>query len=134
MFIDYSYWNKTKRHVILMISFLNLKQIFHQPIRSMKRLMTSNYMNTRCPSWCDRILFNHSARRLLEAISTTKPPVYNVIGQHVPMGDHKVIYQTQKKCSAYSIVFNLISILAGIFVLPSNGTKYDYKRLSLLIK
>lgn len=47
-------------------------------------------MSTRCPAWCDRILMSPSARDLIvdEAFSSED---YNLIGENVCMGDHKVI-------------------------------------------
>lgn len=29
----------------------------------------TTYMKTRCPSWCDRILFSHSAKALISDVS-----------------------------------------------------------------
>jgi inositol-1,4,5-trisphosphate 5-phosphatase len=48
-----------------------------------------NYMPTRCPSWCDRILMTKAARRLIES-EDSKDCVYGIIGENVCMGDHKV--------------------------------------------
>lgn len=64
------------------------------------------YMKTRCPSWCDRILFSPSAKDLFNDVSIaiiqsialndldaqTDPGLieYQMIGPTVPMGDHKV--------------------------------------------
>ena len=52
--------------------------------------LPKNYMLTRCPSWCDRIVMSPNARDLIvdEAFSSTD---YNIIGENVCMGDHKVI-------------------------------------------
>uniref|UniRef100_A0A671V247 inositol-polyphosphate 5-phosphatase n=1 Tax=Sparus aurata TaxID=8175 RepID=A0A671V247_SPAAU len=49
------------------------------------------YMNTRCPAWCDRILLSASARDLvLKPENEEKSVVYDNIGPNVCMGDHKV--------------------------------------------
>uniref|UniRef100_A0A669CK42 inositol-polyphosphate 5-phosphatase n=1 Tax=Oreochromis niloticus TaxID=8128 RepID=A0A669CK42_ORENI len=49
------------------------------------------YMNTRCPAWCDRILMSPSARdMLLKPENEEKSIVYDNIGPNVCMGDHKV--------------------------------------------
>lgn len=32
------------------------------------------YMNTRCPAWCDRILMSHSAKELILKVSTDLQP------------------------------------------------------------
>uniref|UniRef100_A0A673LSV8 inositol-polyphosphate 5-phosphatase n=1 Tax=Sinocyclocheilus rhinocerous TaxID=307959 RepID=A0A673LSV8_9TELE len=49
------------------------------------------YMNTRCPSWCDRILMSASARDLLvKPENEEKLITYDNIGPNVCMGDHKV--------------------------------------------
>uniref|UniRef100_A0A8C6K6L0 inositol-polyphosphate 5-phosphatase n=1 Tax=Nothobranchius furzeri TaxID=105023 RepID=A0A8C6K6L0_NOTFU len=50
------------------------------------------YMNTRCPAWCDRILMSQSARDLfLKPENEEKSLVYDNIGPNVCMGDHKVL-------------------------------------------
>jgi inositol polyphosphate 5-phosphatase INPP5A len=53
-----------------------------------------DYMGTRCPSWCDRILVSEQLRQLLIEPSNTGDNSnikYEMIGQDVCMGDHKVI-------------------------------------------
>ncbi|TWW78001.1 Type I inositol 1,4,5-trisphosphate 5-phosphatase [Takifugu flavidus] len=51
------------------------------------------YMNTRCPAWCDRILLSASARDLiLKPESEEKSVVYDNIGPNVCMGDHKPVF------------------------------------------
>uniref|UniRef100_A0A672Q0P8 inositol-polyphosphate 5-phosphatase n=1 Tax=Sinocyclocheilus grahami TaxID=75366 RepID=A0A672Q0P8_SINGR len=51
------------------------------------------YMNTRCPSWCDRILMSASARDLLvKPENEEKLITYDNIGPNVCMGDHKPVY------------------------------------------
>ncbi|CAG6017927.1 unnamed protein product [Menidia menidia] len=48
------------------------------------------YMNTRCPAWCDRILMSPSATDLgLKLENEEKSVVYDNIGPNVCMGDHK---------------------------------------------
>ncbi|XP_059332937.1 inositol polyphosphate-5-phosphatase A isoform X5 [Ammospiza nelsoni] len=48
------------------------------------------YMNTRCPAWCDRILMSHSAKELiLKSENDEKMVIYDHIGPNVCMGDHK---------------------------------------------
>ncbi|KAK3565724.1 hypothetical protein QTP86_014185, partial [Hemibagrus guttatus] len=50
----------------------------------------TQYMNTRCPSWCDRILMSHSAQDVIyRSKDGDSNVVYNVLGQKVCMGDHK---------------------------------------------
>ncbi|XP_069937797.1 inositol polyphosphate-5-phosphatase A isoform X1 [Cherax quadricarinatus] len=49
----------------------------------------SHYMQTRCPSWCDRIILNKAAKTLIDA--SGGKVTYNLIGQSTTMGDHKVI-------------------------------------------
>ncbi|XP_035671694.1 inositol polyphosphate-5-phosphatase A-like isoform X1 [Branchiostoma floridae] len=49
------------------------------------------YMKTRCPAWCDRILLSQSARDLIQR-GDEYTPVYHVMGSNVCMGDHKPIY------------------------------------------
>lgn len=52
------------------------------------------YMRTRCPSWCDRILFSKSAKSLvyMNHDEHDQPQVrYQLIGSNVAMGDHKPV-------------------------------------------
>ncbi|XP_072292763.1 inositol polyphosphate-5-phosphatase A isoform X2 [Eucyclogobius newberryi] len=51
------------------------------------------YMNTRCPAWCDRIVMSPSARDLvLKPENEDKSIVYDNIGPNVCMGDHKPVF------------------------------------------
>ena len=66
-----------------------------------------NYMSTRCPSWCDRVLVSPAARLLTTENDTDNNgtnsssaggngdcgsgPVYSIIGENICMGDHKVL-------------------------------------------
>ncbi|XP_026880832.1 inositol polyphosphate-5-phosphatase A isoform X1 [Electrophorus electricus] len=53
----------------------------------------TQYMNTRCPSWCDRILMSHSARDLIQTKEDgDRNVVYNTLGPNVCMGDHKPVF------------------------------------------
>ncbi|XP_030636659.1 inositol polyphosphate-5-phosphatase A [Chanos chanos] len=51
----------------------------------------TQYMNTRCPSWCDRILMSHSACDVMHREGEHKV-VYNTLGPNVCMGDHKPVF------------------------------------------
>uniref|UniRef100_A0A8C9R9C9 inositol-polyphosphate 5-phosphatase n=1 Tax=Scleropages formosus TaxID=113540 RepID=A0A8C9R9C9_SCLFO len=51
------------------------------------------YMNTRCPAWCDRILMSSSAKDLvLKPENEDKAVIYDNIGPNVCMGDHKPVF------------------------------------------
>ncbi|MEQ2200264.1 hypothetical protein XENOCAPTIV_026328 [Xenoophorus captivus] len=54
------------------------------------------YMNTRCPAWCDRILMSHTAHDLInrrdDDDDDAQSVVYNTIGPNVCMGDHKPVF------------------------------------------
>ncbi|KAI5617384.1 type I inositol 1,4,5-trisphosphate 5-phosphatase, partial [Silurus asotus] len=51
------------------------------------------YMNTRCPAWCDRILMSSSAKDLVAKPETEeKSIIYDNIGPNVCMGDHKPVF------------------------------------------
>ncbi|XP_023393814.1 type I inositol 1,4,5-trisphosphate 5-phosphatase [Pteropus vampyrus] len=51
------------------------------------------YMNTRCPAWCDRVLMSLSAKELvLRSESEEKVVTYDHIGPNVCMGDHKPVF------------------------------------------
>ncbi|KAM9475001.1 inositol polyphosphate-5-phosphatase A [Clarias gariepinus] len=53
----------------------------------------TEYMTTRCPSWCDRILMSHSAEeKICRKSDAGKNTVYNIIGPNVCMGDHKPVF------------------------------------------
>ena len=49
-------------------------------------------MESRCPAWCDRILFNESTKNLFNFndLIDNSSDFYNMIGQNATMGDHKV--------------------------------------------
>lgn len=66
-----------------------------------------SYMKTRCPAWCDRILFNAAGGNLIHSKESTVSPllgserivalqnqgdvIYRLMGSSVPMGDHKPV-------------------------------------------
>ncbi|KAF3708569.1 Type I inositol 1,4,5-trisphosphate 5-phosphatase [Channa argus] len=51
------------------------------------------YMNTRCPAWCDRILMSPSARDLVwKPENDERSVVYDNMGPNVCMGDHKPVF------------------------------------------
>uniref|UniRef100_A0A3Q2CMC2 inositol-polyphosphate 5-phosphatase n=1 Tax=Cyprinodon variegatus TaxID=28743 RepID=A0A3Q2CMC2_CYPVA len=51
------------------------------------------YMNTRCPAWCDRILMSPSAKDLVvKPENEEKSILYDNIGPNVCMGDHKPVF------------------------------------------
>ncbi|XP_027022792.2 inositol polyphosphate-5-phosphatase A isoform X1 [Tachysurus fulvidraco] len=53
----------------------------------------TQYMNTRCPSWCDRILMSHSTQDVIyRSNDGDSNVVYNILGQNVCMGDHKPVF------------------------------------------
>ncbi|XP_041643541.1 inositol polyphosphate-5-phosphatase A [Cheilinus undulatus] len=54
----------------------------------------TQYMNTRCPAWCDRILMSHAAQEFIHRRDDDdeKTVVYNTVGPYVCMGDHKPVF------------------------------------------
>lgn len=56
-----------------------------------------DYMSTRCPAWCDRILISPAARKLIDderengKTTTMAKATYGIMGDVVCMGDHKVM-------------------------------------------
>nr|XP_019949213.1 PREDICTED: type I inositol 1,4,5-trisphosphate 5-phosphatase-like [Paralichthys olivaceus] len=53
----------------------------------------TQYMNTRCPAWCDRILMSHTAQEFIHRRDDgEKGIVYNTLGPNVCMGDHKPVF------------------------------------------
>ncbi|XP_024273321.1 inositol polyphosphate-5-phosphatase A isoform X2 [Oncorhynchus tshawytscha] len=53
----------------------------------------TQYMNTRCPSWCDRILMSHTAQDIIHRRDEGESSVvYNILGPNVCMGDHKPVF------------------------------------------
>lgn len=66
-----------------------------------------SYMNTRCPAWCDRILFNAAGGNLIHSKESNAEQllgaeridflqehgdvIYRLMGNSVPMGDHKPV-------------------------------------------
>ncbi|KAF6208756.1 hypothetical protein GE061_014495 [Apolygus lucorum] len=51
----------------------------------------SDYMETRCPAWCDRVLLSQSARPLVHGDGECSIE-YGLIGKSSCMGDHKPVY------------------------------------------
>ncbi|XP_065184368.1 inositol polyphosphate-5-phosphatase A-like isoform X2 [Sycon ciliatum] len=51
--------------------------------------VTDQYMHSRPPSWCDRVLYNQACKDLLQQSSSTAD--YGVIGASEEMGDHKPV-------------------------------------------
>lgn len=53
----------------------------------------TQYMNTRCPAWCDRILMSHAAQEFIHRSDDgERSVVYNTVGPNVCMGDHKPVF------------------------------------------
>lgn len=54
----------------------------------------TQYMNTRCPAWCDRILMSHSAKDIILRTREDRENclAYNTLGPNVCMGDHKPVF------------------------------------------
>lgn len=53
----------------------------------------TQYMNTRCPSWCDRILMSHNAQDVIYRRNEGDCNIlYNILGPKVCMGDHKPVF------------------------------------------
>ncbi|XP_068157792.1 inositol polyphosphate-5-phosphatase A isoform X1 [Drosophila tropicalis] len=52
--------------------------------------MPTDYMSTRCPAWCDRILMSPQVSEIIQNDDWD----YNMIGESICMGDHKPIYLT----------------------------------------
>ncbi|XP_066253064.1 inositol polyphosphate-5-phosphatase A isoform X2 [Euwallacea similis] len=49
----------------------------------------TSYMPTRCPAWCDRVLFSHSAEKIIEEENGYE---YGLLGLDTCMGDHKPVF------------------------------------------
>ncbi|XP_043064901.1 inositol polyphosphate-5-phosphatase A isoform X1 [Drosophila ficusphila] len=52
--------------------------------------MPTDYMSTRCPAWCDRILMSPQVHEIIRSDDWK----YGMIGEAVCMGDHKPVYLT----------------------------------------
>ncbi|XP_069070179.1 inositol polyphosphate-5-phosphatase A-like isoform X1 [Pleurodeles waltl] len=82
-----------------LLSFQNV--LFEEPVRfppsypySEDDTKPTEYENTRCPSWCDRVLMSSSAySRLKEETRNGSQMVYENFGASVCMGDHKVVFE-----------------------------------------
>ncbi|XP_062520910.1 inositol polyphosphate-5-phosphatase A-like [Corticium candelabrum] len=52
----------------------------------------TDLLTTRCPAWCDRVLFNNQAKQDLSFASHCNKLEYGMIGRNVCTGDHKPIF------------------------------------------
>ncbi|XP_045890210.1 inositol polyphosphate-5-phosphatase A isoform X4 [Micropterus dolomieu] len=53
----------------------------------------TQYMNTRCPAWCDRILMSNTAQEFIhKRDDDEKSVVYDTVGPNICMGDHKPVF------------------------------------------
>ncbi|XP_037114351.1 inositol polyphosphate-5-phosphatase A [Syngnathus acus] len=53
----------------------------------------TQYMNTRCPAWCDRILMSHTAQQFIRSgTDGERSVIYDTVGPDVCMGDHKPVF------------------------------------------
>lgn len=50
------------------------------------------YMQTRCPAWCDRVVLSETAKHLVHKIDEGGSIEYGAIGENTSMGDHKPVY------------------------------------------
>ncbi|XP_031633014.1 inositol polyphosphate-5-phosphatase A isoform X2 [Contarinia nasturtii] len=53
--------------------------------------LPQDYMLTRCPAWCDRILMSPAAKNLINDKNFSSLH-YNTIGNNICMGDHKPVF------------------------------------------
>jgi len=72
------------------------------------------YMETRCPAWCDRVIFNNDMNQLVVNDSSTE---YDMIGLETPMGDHKVIRFNLIFYYFYYRKYIQNLFLAGVFII-----------------
>ncbi|XP_071947018.1 inositol polyphosphate-5-phosphatase A-like isoform X2 [Antedon mediterranea] len=78
-----------------------------------------NYMQTRVPSWCDRVFYSKSANESL-IMTNDNQAEYEVIGADVCMGDHKPVYlhfslANSKDFENQDIVWRKFNNLSPIF-------------------
>lgn len=64
--------------------------------------LPNDYMSTRCPAWCDRILMSPAAKDLIVDNNFSSKD-YNVIGEDLCMGDHKVKIKKKQILNRYYI-------------------------------
>ncbi|TSK22641.1 Type I inositol 1,4,5-trisphosphate 5-phosphatase [Bagarius yarrelli] len=81
------------------------------------------YMNTRCPAWCDRILMSASAKDLVVKPETEEKSItYDNIGPNACMGDHKPV----DMYAAYrSQVVKLGEVVTDLVILRQDGNKFS---------
>lgn len=77
--------------------------------------LPNDYMHTRCPAWCDRILMSPAAKNLI-IDNTFSSSNYNTIGDDICMGDHKVMFHTNS--NTYVCEFHMYTNAKIIFFDP----------------
>lgn len=67
----------------LIFDYTNLSYPFSEELNR-----PDEYMESRCPSWCDRIVLNTNLKSILDSRASNIE--YSMLGENTCMGDHKV--------------------------------------------
>ncbi|XP_023242234.1 type I inositol 1,4,5-trisphosphate 5-phosphatase-like isoform X2 [Centruroides sculpturatus] len=94
------------------------------------------YMRTRCPSWCDRILFSKSAKSLVNMNhdENNQPQVrYQLVGSNVAMGDHKPVLLWFRLLPATEVAHRHFSSASSPHLLSCDSLNLTLPRISLTV-
>ncbi|XP_067131442.1 inositol polyphosphate-5-phosphatase A-like isoform X2 [Centruroides vittatus] len=94
------------------------------------------YMRTRCPSWCDRILFSKSAKSLvyMNHDENNQPQVrYQLVGSNVAMGDHKPVLLWFRLLPATEVAHRHFSSASSPHLLSCDSLNLTLPRISLTV-
>ncbi|XP_029172355.1 uncharacterized protein LOC114941510 isoform X2 [Nylanderia fulva] len=79
-----------------------------------------NYMQTRVPAWCDRVVLSPTAKTLVQNIDDSEAVEYGVIGPTTCMGDHKPVYLKASLISDAGMIDCCNLPIAFCFRVPNN--------------
>ncbi|CAH1121785.1 unnamed protein product [Ceutorhynchus assimilis] len=91
VFLDFEWLKKYDKEPEAFSNILSEYPINFIPSYPFEEKITkgTSYMPTRCPAWCDRVLFSHTAQKIIDEGHNHE---YGLLGVKTCMGDHKPVF------------------------------------------